>query len=867
MTHPSVRPRGSQEQTMHVHWEQDVNGREKRVNKHKPSSISQFRFKWSWPSHLPANHWPPSAKYTSNPAWPDQYQPMLMTESGVGATPLPSRKRSGKKSISWARKADFSKLFNSIPVPHFKPSPSSPSSELIPKSAAQTLPFDCLYLIFQALDDLEHDDPYRLLRSSDPVRAYLYEPFELEDSTPSRWALMSCSLVCKAWCFPAQLRLLRFTKLHTSSQAAGLINYLANLADDHPKLAQASSSSRAPSGAATASAGGPWPKYRAIANHVQQLELGVDAPPHAGCCYAPASEHHDWTPPRRKESGQNLTRWQTFDVLRRCHRIQQLTLHHWRPDDLTAPMDSKSPYLPPISFDVLRRHAPFERLTTLRLFRYSGTWRSLCDLLVLTTELTSLSFEGAITDGQALMRKVNDTRPKPQRSSPVEYDLELFSTTLRLPPVPFSLERLSVGGYQSSFLIGFSWLLSKSYHTLNRLDIGRCPASFTPSIEELLAGLEKASKDGVNRITHLSATLSPGVDTPRLIRACPKLRAIRMDGTPCTTAIALNRAQQAAQQDAPQEAAGGGPGPAPGIQLNAGPALGVAILAAQQQAAANVAAAANAAAAPTATSPQQQSRNLSTATGPAPPPPVPATLRALHLYACLNALPAPLFALNLCYLSSPHSSNSPPRPSHRRIASSTTMRQTSVGSRMSLHLPSLSTSTNTTSNRASTAPTLLSISPSSFPPSSFYDHPSFPSEMGVIATSPQTTLPPSASSSYSRFDPIVHSSFTHTHPANPLPSPSSMSSSNHPPGRSPSPRELALLAHLLNHSKRLSRLWSLNMEFAPRMAFPDAPLAELRMLREVCARRGVGLEMPDLYDLVMGTSGYGGMSGGLSPPA
>ena len=620
-------------------------------------------------------------------------------------------------------------------------------------------------------------------RSSDPIRAYLYEPFELEDPASGRWQLMACSLVCKAWSLPAQLRLLRHTKIHLSSQGSSLISYFANEED------------------------------RTIANHVQVLELGQDAPAHAGCCYSSASEHHDWRPSRRDLARQNLTRWQTFDLLRRCHRIRQLTLQHWRPDDFSAAMDPRSPYLPPISFDVLARHQPFERLECLRLFRFSASFQSLYDILMLMPKLTKFSFEGAITDGINTLRRVAAAQSPAQNSnsSPPDnqIDLELFAKVLQLEPAPFTLERLSVGGYRQSFLIGFSWLLSRSWSTLERLDLGRCPLSAAPGIVDLFAGMEQAAKAGENRITHLSVTLSPGVDVPRMIRACPQLRALRIDGTPPISAAL--RAQQQQQQEIPP------PIPAGSV----GPALGAAILAAQRNEQSQ--AVSHGTPPPSSTTGGSVPREERSATA-APvqsnsPPPLPATMRALHLYACLNALTVPLFSLNLCFLSSPRSSS--------LSSSNSAFRATSVH-----HTPGLSNSHPRNSLALSTSTS--SISPT--PPS----NPSLSQLQGSGSSSTSPTFP-------SRGLGITqHSPSFHTHA-----------------GRSPSSREVALLHHLLTHSAPLQQLWSLAFEFAPRVAFPDAPLTELRAIREFCDRAGLNLSMPDLYDLVQGwTGGSGSTSGG-----
>lgn len=166
----------------------------------------------------------------------------------------------------------------------------------------------------------------------------------------------------------------------------------------------------------------------------------------------------------------------------------------------------------------------------IRLFRFSASFRSLYDVLILMPKLTKFSFEGAITDGANILRRVAAAQsPAPNsessNSSPPDnqIDLELFAKVLQLEPVPFALDRLSVGGYGQSFLMGFSWLLSRSWSTLKRLDLGRCPLSAAPGIVDLFAGMAHVAKAGKNRITHLSVTLSPGVDVPRMIRPCPRL--------------------------------------------------------------------------------------------------------------------------------------------------------------------------------------------------------------------------------------------------------------------------------------------------------------------------------------------------------
>ena len=602
---------------------------------------------------------------------------------------------------------------------------------------------------------------------------------------------MACSLVCKAWSLPAQLRVLRHTKIQFSSQGSSLINYLANEDD------------------------------RATANHVQVLELGRDAPQHAGCCYSSASEYHDWRPSRRDVSRQNLTRWQTFDLLRRCHRIRQLTLQHWRPDDLLAAMDPRSPYLPPISFDVLARHQPFERLEHLRLFRFSGSFRSLYDILTLTPKLTNFSFEGAIMDEASILRRVaaaqsaapNSTSPN-SPASEKQIDLDLFAKVLQLEPAPFSLERLSVGGYNHSFLIGFSWLLSRSWSTLNRLDLGRCSAPAASGIVDLFAGLEQTARAGDNRITHLSVTLSPGVDVPRMIRACPQLRALRIDGTPPISAG--TRTQQQQQQDMP---AGEGDHPLPAGSV--GPALGAAILAAQRHQR-NQTLGHEPPSSGAETGGASVSRQERRATAP-PPLPLPTTMRALYLYACLDALTVPLFSLNLCFLSSPRSSWS---SSHSAPRATTAH-----------HGPNLSIANPRISLALSAPPT--SPSPNASSSSSFSQH----QRQGFGSSTSPASLTSSLGMGITQ-----HSPSSHTHA-----------------GRSPSSREIALLHHFLTHSPLLQQLWSLSLEFAPRHAFPDAPLTELRAIREFCDFAGLNLSMPDLYDLVQGwTSGSGSMfnSGG-----
>lgn len=539
------------------------------------------------------------------------------------------------------------------------------------------------------------------------------------------------------------------------------------------------------------------------------LELGQDAPPHAGCCYSSASEHHDWHPNRRDLARQNLTRFQTFDLLRRCHRISQLTLQHWRPDDLLAAMDPRSPYLPPISFDVLARHQPFERLENLRLFRFSGSFRSLYDILMLTPKLTKFSFEGAITDEAIILGRVAAVQPPaPNPKSPNssssenQVDLGLFAEILKLEPAPFTLERLSVGGYKHSFLIGFAWLLSRSWSTLNRLDLGRCPASAASAVVDLVAGLEQTAKAGKSGITHLSVTLSPGVDVPRIIRACPQLRALRIDGTPPISAGSRTRL--------PRRETLAGDADHPLLVGSVGPALGAAILAAQQHQQTQTP--------PPTSSPAGGSGSNESRADSSVPAPLPATMRALYLYACLNALTVPLFSLNLCFLSSPRSSffsssHSAPRATNLH------------------HNPSISTSNPRISLALSTSPT--STSPTSST--------SLSQQQRQGPTSPTRPTSPSRGMGITQ-----HSYAPHIHT-----------------GRSPSSREMALLHHLLTHSPLLRQLWSLSLEFAPRHAFPDAPLTELRSIREFCDWAGLNLSMPDLYDLVQGCTG--GLGGRRSP--
>ncbi len=259
--------------------------------------------------------------------------------------------------------------------------------------------------------------------------------------------LAACSLVCKSWTLPAQLRMLHSSKLYRASQARSFISYLQ----------------------CTGSAG----------NAVQYLELGRNS-----------GERKDYI---------SLSRWHIFEILRRCHRIRSLTLLQWRPDDVHSSMKSRSQFLPPISLDVLSHHDPFERLTSLRLHQYVGSFRKLVELLLLTTHLESFSFEGKTT---SLDEVVLSSLPSPK----------------------FKLQRLSVAGYDGGFLDGIAWILSSSWRTLRRIDLGSMPGPIEP---ELLIGLRQQT----NAITSLSLTLCQHTNIPTIIQCCPRLKELRIDGT------------------------------------------------------------------------------------------------------------------------------------------------------------------------------------------------------------------------------------------------------------------------------------------------------------------------------------------------
>ncbi|KAF9509401.1 hypothetical protein BS47DRAFT_154497 [Hydnum rufescens UP504] len=215
---------------------------------------------------------------------------------------------------------------------------------------------------------------------------------------------------------------------------------------------------------------------RILGNAVQVLELGRDN-----------TERRDH---------RALSRWHVFEILRRCHRVRILSLLQWRPDDQSNAFDPRSPFLPPITLDVLSRHDPFERLTTLRLHQYIGSLQSLVDLLVLTPALETFSFEGNLTAVE-----INPDHP----------------------PAPFRLRRLSVAGYGGGFLTGFGWILGASWNTLNRLDLGLLSR---PIDEDLLAGIQANGSS----IHYLSITLCQ-IDVAAIINCCPNLRALRIDGT------------------------------------------------------------------------------------------------------------------------------------------------------------------------------------------------------------------------------------------------------------------------------------------------------------------------------------------------
>jgi hypothetical protein len=215
---------------------------------------------------------------------------------------------------------------------------------------------------------------------------------------------------------------------------------------------------------------------RILGNAVQVLELGRDN-----------TERRDH---------RALSRWHVFEILRRCHRVRILSLLQWRPDDQSNAFDPRSPFLPLITLDVLSRHDPFERLTTLRLHRYIGSLQSLVDLLVLTPALETFSFEGSLTT-----LEINPNHP----------------------PAPFRLRRLSVAGCGGGFLAGFGWILRASWNTLNRLDLGLLSR---PIDEDLLAGIQANGSS----IQYLSITLCQ-IDVAAIITCCPNLRALRIDGT------------------------------------------------------------------------------------------------------------------------------------------------------------------------------------------------------------------------------------------------------------------------------------------------------------------------------------------------
>ena len=437
--------------------------------------------------------------------------------------------------------------------------------------------------MFEACEALVTETP-DLDRSSDAVRGYLYEPYEAEPLIVRR-QLSACSLVCKAWTLPAQLRMLHSAKLYRASQAQSLLAFLSSA--------------------------------RILGNAVQVLELGRNS--------ADRRDHRA------------LSRWHVFEILRRCHRIQMLSLLQWRPDDQCNAVDPRSPFLPPITLDVLSRHDPFERLTTLRLHQYTGSLQSLADLLVLIPVLETFSFEGNLT------------------TAVIDGDY---------PPAPFSLRRLSVAGYGGGFLGGFGWILGRSWNTLNRLDLGLLSG---PIDEDLLAGIRANGSS----IQYLSITLCQ-IDVAAIIKCCPNLRALRIDGT----------------------------------------------------------------------------HSL---------PHAPHFMHSLR--HCLAAL-------------SPETSNTP-------LSSPVTT--------LSLHAPQ----------------------------------------------SPSTS-------------PAIHLRTLNLVFIGTL-------SGKYPLGKSPSAREMEEFVYDLRHLDALSRLQAVTLEFCTRYSYSDAPLTELRMIADVCTKRRISIQMPDLYDLVMGT--------------
>ena len=612
-------------------------------------------------------------------------------------------------------------------------------------------------------------------------------------------------------------------KLHLGRQASSLISFLAMEGD------------------------------RTVGNHVQSLTLGQDAP--AGYIFEGA-----WNPPRRDVNRQNVTRWQVFDILRRCHRVRELTLLHWRPDDLLAAMDPRSPYLPPIQFDVLARHHPFERLTSLRLHRFSGSFGALYDILSLTPALTSLSFEGAITDmGYRRMPPTPGTPSSPL--SPFFSDPSSSSSQSQshsqsasggqgggggLVSAPFKLTRLSAGGYDGGFLAGLPWILSSSWSTLTRLDIGRAPNA----LPEILAGLQAANSSPTptaspsspspysnfsdptssnpnatptgNNITHLSVTLSPYVDVPAWIRACPRLRALRIDGTHSLPLMIEE-----------EGFAAGGLGPNP----NAPPA-----------AAANPPAAtgnANGAAIPTADLNALTIGGAGGLNGGAPTA-LPLPTRALYLNACLTALSSPLSSLNICFLASFKSSSSSshhhPRPHHHHHPNGAG----GLGGGLS---PTAGMGLNL-GGGGGAGLSLSSASSSSLPGKSPSAREMDLFLRSLVAARPHPLHSPLSANSPFGGGPFTGSPTSMLAPSSPF-SPTSPSSQN---SRSQNSGMQGL--------NPLSTLHSLALEFAPRHPFSDAPLTQLRALREWADSRSVLFSMPDLYDLVLGEYGRSGAGGG-----
>ncbi|KAF8335477.1 uncharacterized protein EI90DRAFT_333188 [Cantharellus anzutake] len=315
-------------------------------------------------------------------------------------------------------------------------------------SSHARLTFDCLYLIFTACERLicEESASFGFTdKSQDPTRGYLYDLHEV-DPTYAHKQLSACSLVCKSWTLPAQLRMLHSTKLYRASQAQSLISYLQ----------------------CTGGAG----------NAIQHLELGRE--------------------PGEKRDHTSLSRWHIFELLRRCHRIRSLSLLQWRPDDVSISLNSRSQFLPPISLDVLSQHDPFERLTSLRLHQFVGSCRTLVELLLLVPGLESLSFEGKTTELDYV--SLSSLPPPPfklQRLSVAGYDGGfLDGISWILASSWRTLRRLDLGSMEGPMEPELLAGLLQPSNSINFLSLTRCQHIDIASIIQSCSQLKGLRIDG-----------------------------------------------------------------------------------------------------------------------------------------------------------------------------------------------------------------------------------------------------------------------------------------------------------------------------------------------------------------------------------